>query len=156
VCASAQGRGPAGGGTVTLLERVFRDEWGRVLASLIGFLGDSTSRGGRQEAFAIGRALGPRRRSGDPGRAHDHGRNRAIDRIRRERTLAAKTRQLDVPEASEDTVFDDIRFQTSGSSSSSRAAIGARARRAVALTLRTLGGLTTEEIARAFLVAPAA
>jgi RNA polymerase sigma-70 factor, ECF subfamily len=64
-------------------------------------------------------------------------RNRAIDRIRRERTLAAKTRLLEVPEAVEhdieETTIPDERLE---------------------LTLRALGGLTTEEIAAAFLVTP--
>ena len=81
-------------------------------------------------------------------------RNRAIDRIRRDRTLAAKTRLLEVPEAVEDTMDERRPSPTSGSSSSSPAAIRRwPPRPQVALTLRTLGGLTTAEIARAFLVA---
>jgi RNA polymerase sigma-70 factor (ECF subfamily) len=79
-------------------------------------------------------------------------RNRAIDRIRRDRTLAAKVRQLDVQEAVEDTVdettFPDERLELLFTCCHPALALDAQ----VALTLRTLGGLTTEEIARAFLV----
>ena len=81
-------------------------------------------------------------------------RNRAIDRIRRERTLAAKTRLLEVPEAAEDErwtsrTIPDERLELIFTCC--HPALAAEAQ--VALTLRALGGLTTEEIARAFLVA---
>jgi RNA polymerase sigma-70 factor (ECF subfamily) len=80
------------------------------------------------------------------------GRNRAIDRIRRNRTLAEKTRLLDVPEAVEDqmdeTTFPDERLELVFTCCHPALATDAQ----VALTLRTLGGLTTEEIAHAFLV----
>jgi RNA polymerase sigma-70 factor, ECF subfamily len=79
-------------------------------------------------------------------------RNRAIDRIRRDRTLAAKTRLLDVPETTEDevdeTTIPDERLELVFTCCHPALALDAQ----VALTLRTLGGLTTEEIARAFLV----
>jgi RNA polymerase sigma-70 factor, ECF subfamily len=79
-------------------------------------------------------------------------RNRAIDRIRRDRTLAEKTRQLEVPERSEDvtddTTIPDERLELIFTCCHPALALDAQ----VALTLRTLGGLTTEEIARAFLV----
>jgi len=79
-------------------------------------------------------------------------RNRAIDRIRRERTLADKTRLLEVAEASEetmdDTVFTDERLELIFTCCHPALAVEAQ----VALTLRTLGGLSTDEIARAFLV----
>jgi RNA polymerase sigma-70 factor, ECF subfamily len=78
--------------------------------------------------------------------------NRAIDRIRRDRTLAAKTRLLDVPEAVEDAVDEteipDERLELVFTCCHPALALDAQ----VALTLRTLGGLSTEEIARAFLV----
>ena len=80
------------------------------------------------------------------------GRNRAIDRIRRDATLAAKTRLLEVPEAMEDEVdetpFPDERLELLFTCCHPALALDAQ----VALTLRTLGGLTTEEIAHAFLV----
>ncbi len=79
-------------------------------------------------------------------------RNRAIDRIRRDRTLAAKTRLLDPPEATEDdmeeTTIPDERLELVFTCCHPALALDAQ----VALTLRTLGGLSTEEIARAFLV----
>ena len=79
-------------------------------------------------------------------------RNRAIDRIRRDRTLAAKIRLLEVPEAAEDrvnaTTFPDERLELVFTCCHPALATEAQ----VALTLRTLGGLTTGEIARAFLV----
>ena len=81
------------------------------------------------------------------------GRNRAIDRIRRDRTLAAKTRLLEVPEADEDELPDDTdhpdeRLELLFTCCHPALALEAQ----VALTLRTLGGLSTDEIARAFLV----
>jgi RNA polymerase sigma-70 factor (ECF subfamily) len=79
-------------------------------------------------------------------------RNRALDRIRRDRTLAAKTRLLDVPETMEDdvdeTTIPDDRLELVFTCCHPALALDAQ----VALTLRTLGGLQTEEIARAFLV----
>jgi RNA polymerase sigma-70 factor (ECF subfamily) len=80
-------------------------------------------------------------------------RNRAIDRIRRDRTGAAKVRLLDRPEAVEDDVMEettipDERLELVFTCCHPSLALDAQ----VALTLRTLGGLTTEEIARAFLV----
>jgi RNA polymerase sigma-70 factor (ECF subfamily) len=80
-------------------------------------------------------------------------RNRAIDRIRRDRTFAEKVRLLDVPETTEDdldeTTIPDERLELVFTCC--HPALGLDAQ--VALTLRTLGGLSTEEIARAFLVA---
>jgi RNA polymerase sigma-70 factor, ECF subfamily len=79
-------------------------------------------------------------------------RNRAIDRIRRERTLAVKTQLLEAPGAKEDEMEDatipDERLELVFTCCHPALALDAQ----VALTLRTLGGLTTEEIARAFLV----
>src|SRR6185295_1376105 len=79
-------------------------------------------------------------------------RNRAIDRLRRERTLAAKTRLLEVPEAVEDemdeTTIPDERLELVFTCCHPALELDAQ----VALTLRTLGGLRTEEIAHAFLV----
>ena len=93
-------RGAPGRGVVTELEQAFRDHWGRVLAALVGLLGDvDLAEEAAQEAFAVAAARWPR--DGVPGRPADWlvatARNRAIDRIRRDRTLAAKTRLLEVP-----------------------------------------------------------
>ncbi len=137
------------------LDQVFRDEWGRVLAALIGFLGDfDLAEEAAQEAFAIAAERWPATGAPDNPRAWlvTTARNRAIDRIRRERVLAAKTRLLDVPEATEDEVDDttipDERLELIFTCCHPSLALDAQ----VALTLRTLGGLTNEEIARAFLV----
>jgi RNA polymerase sigma-70 factor, ECF subfamily len=79
-------------------------------------------------------------------------RNRAIDRIRRERTLAAKLPLLDVRETVEagldETTMRDERLELLFTCCHPALAMEAQ----VALTLRTLGGLSTDEIARAFLV----
>src|SRR3954471_12771972 len=88
-----------------LVEQAFRDHWGYVLAALIGFLGDfDVAEEAAQEAFAIAAARWPR--DGGPAKPATWlvttARNRAIDRIRRDRTLAEKTHLLDVPEAVED------------------------------------------------------
>jgi RNA polymerase sigma-70 factor, ECF subfamily len=137
------------------LERTFRDEWGRVLAILIGFLGDfQLAEEAAQEAFAAAAERWPRDGTPSNPRAWlvTTARNRAIDRLRRDRTLAAKTRQLEVPEAVEDTVDEtaipDERLELIFTCCHPALALDAQ----VALTLRTLGGLGTDEIARAFLV----
>jgi len=126
-----------------------------VLAALIGFLGDfDLAEEAAQEAFAIAAARWPREGTPENPRAWlvTTARNRAIDRIRRDRTLAAKTRLLDVPEATEDemdeTTIPDERLELIFTCCHPALALDAQ----VALTLRTLGGLSTEEIARAFLV----
>jgi RNA polymerase sigma-70 factor, ECF subfamily len=79
-------------------------------------------------------------------------RNRAIDRLRRDRTLAEKTRLLDRPEPVEDavdeTTIPDERLELVFTCCHPALALDAQ----VALTLRTLGGLSSEDIARAFLV----
>jgi RNA polymerase sigma-70 factor, ECF subfamily len=140
---------------VVALDQVFRDEWGRVLAGLIGFLGDfDLAEEAAQEAFALAAERWPR--DGTPANPRawlvTTARNRAIDRIRRDRTLAAKTRLLDVPEPVEDnvdeTTIPDERLELVFTCCHPALALDAQ----VALTLRTLGGLQTEEIARAFLV----
>ena len=98
-------------------------------------------------------------RDGDPanptGWLITTARNRAIDRIRRERTLAVKTEQLerDLRDRSEETMddratFPDERLELIFTCCHPALALDAQ----VGLTLRTLGGLSTEEIARAFLV----
>ena len=126
-----------------------------MLASLVGFLGDfDLAEEAAQEAFAVAAERWPR--DGVPANPGAWlmvtARNRAIDRIRRERTLAEKTRQLEVPEVTmdelDDTVIEDERLELIFTCC--HPALAAEAQ--VALTLRALGGLSTEEIARAFIV----
>jgi RNA polymerase sigma-70 factor, ECF subfamily len=138
------------------LDQAFREEWGRVLAALIGFLGDfDRAEEATQEAFAI--AAQRWARDGPPTNPGawlvTTARNRAINRLRRERTLAAKTKLLEVSHSSEEdpetTAFPDERLELIFTCCHPALATDAQ----VALTLRTLGGLSTEQIARAFLVA---
>jgi RNA polymerase sigma-70 factor (ECF subfamily) len=141
-----------------MLEQVFRDEWGRVLASLVGFLGDiELAEDAAQDAFATAAERWPR--DGIPanptGWLITAARNRAIDHIRRQRTLAAKTEQLEreLRDGSEEAMdeaatFPDERLELIFTCCHPALALDAQ----VGLTLRTLGGLSTEEIARAFLV----
>jgi len=142
---------------VAILEQAFRDQWGRVLAAMIGFLGDfELAEEATQEAFAIAAERWPR--DGAPANAGawllTTARNRAINRVRRDRTLAAKTRLLEAPPATEETTeeatFRDERLELIFTCCHPALATDAQ----VALTLRTLGGLSTDEIARAFLVPP--
>jgi RNA polymerase sigma-70 factor, ECF subfamily len=130
-----------------------------VLASLIGFLGDfDLAEEAAQDAFAI--AAERWRRDGIPENPRawlvTTARNRAVDRIRRERTLAVKTRLLELPDSTEmhetdDRAIADERLELIFTCCHPALALDAQ----VALTLRTLGGLTAEEIARAFLVSDA-
>jgi RNA polymerase sigma-70 factor (ECF subfamily) len=140
---------------VETLDRVFRDEWGRVLAALIGFLGDfDLAEEAAQDAFAIAAERWPREGTPASPRAWlvTTARNRAIDRIRRTRMHAEKTRLLEVPQATEDelddTAIPDERLELLFTCCHPALSLEAQ----VALTLRTLGGLTTDEIARSFLV----
>jgi RNA polymerase sigma-70 factor, ECF subfamily len=111
-------------------------------------------RRGSRQAFAIAAERWPR--DGAPANPRawltTTARNRAIDRLRRDRTLAAKTRLLDVPETREDDLDEatipDERLELVFTCCHPALALDAQ----VALTLRTLGGLTTDEIARGFLV----
>ena len=140
---------------VAPLEQVFRDQWGRVLATLIGLLGDfDLAEEAAQEAFAVAAERWPR--EGIPANPSawliSTGRNRAIDRLRRDQTLTRKTALLRQQAATEgpmtETTFPDERLELIFTCCHPALAVEAQ----VALTLRTLGGLTTGEIARAFLV----
>jgi RNA polymerase sigma-70 factor (ECF subfamily) len=143
---------------VQVLERVFREQWGRVLAALIGFLGDfDLAEEAAQEAFAIAAARWPREGTpANPGAwLITTARNRAINRIHREQALAAKTRLLAAEQTRQaemdeldDTAFPDQRLELLFTCCHPALAMPAQ----VALTLRALGGLTTQEIAYAFLV----
>jgi RNA polymerase sigma-70 factor, ECF subfamily len=121
----------------------------------VGFVGDfDLAEEAAQDAFAAAAERWPR--DGPPPNPGAWltitARNRAIDRLRRDRMLAEKTRLLDVPEAVEDEmeerIFPDDRLELIFTCCHPSLALDSQ----VALTLRALGGLTTGEIARAFLV----
>ena len=128
-----------------------------MLASLVGFLGDfDLAEEAAQEAFTIAAQRWPAAGMPDNPRAWliATARNRAIDRLRRSRTLAAKAEQLEVREAVseelDESVIPDERLELLFTCCHPALATEAQ----VALTLRSLGGLSTDEIARAFLVPP--
>lgn len=137
------------------ITRAFRDEWGRVVATLIRTTGDwDLAEECAQDAFA--QALERWTRDGIP-RAPGAwlttvARNRALDRLRRDKTRAAKYEELatmtdaDEPGAQPAIVDDRLRLIFT----CCHPALPLEAR--VALTLRTLAGLSTAEIARAFFV----
>ena len=140
------------------LDEAFRRDWGRVVATLIGVTGDwDLAEEAAQEAFAS--ALTAWRRDGVPAQPRawliTTARNRAVDRIRRERVGAAKMREaafLNEPDAvsaaAVDTSIPDDRLRLIFTCCHPALAFEAQ----VALALRTLCGLTTAEIARSFLV----
>jgi RNA polymerase sigma-70 factor (ECF subfamily) len=145
-----------GGVASERLETVFREEWSRVLATLIGVLGDfELAEDALQDAIATALERWPR--DGTPEKPGAWlvatARNRAIDRIRRERTLARKTEllqrlaELETDDDSDEPVPDE---RLSLIFTCCHPALAPEAQ--VALTLRAVGGLTTTEIARAFLV----
>jgi RNA polymerase sigma-70 factor, ECF subfamily len=131
----------------------FRDEWGQVVATLIGVTGDwDLAEECAAEAFAT--ALTTWERDGVPRRPGawltTTARNRALDRLRREKVGAEKLRELAFldhgAEPPEEIPDDRLRLIFT----CCHPALAFEAR--VALTLRTLTGLTTAEIARAFMV----
>ncbi|HEV3360498.1 MAG TPA: RNA polymerase sigma factor [Pseudonocardiaceae bacterium] len=132
--------------------QAFRAEWGRVVATLIGTTGDwELAEECAQEAFA--KALQRWPTEGVPRKPGAWlttvARNQATDRLRRRGVEAAKLRELTVPEpdAAVEEIPDD-RLRLIFTCCHPALAMDAR----IALTLRTLAGLTTAEIARAFLV----
>jgi RNA polymerase sigma-70 factor (ECF subfamily) len=146
-----------------VVDRLFREESGRAVATLIRVLGDfDLAEEAVQEAFIVALERWPRDGlPANPGAwITTTARNRAIDRLRRARVLATKTQELGrqaaidaelaagEPGAQEDEMpIADDRLRLIFTCCHPALAIEAR----VALTLRTLGGLTTPEIARAFL-----
>lgn len=142
-----------------LIDDIFSREWGRVLAALIGVLGDfELAEDAAQEAFVRAAERWPRDGVPDAPVAWlvRTGRNVAVDRLRREQTLRAKTRLLQADNQA--TTVDEIDLDDSTIGDERLQLVfmcchPALAREAqVALTLRALGGLTTAEIGRAFLV----
>jgi RNA polymerase sigma-70 factor (ECF subfamily) len=128
-----------------------------VLAALIGYFGDfDLAEDAAAEAFAIAAQRWPSDGVPDNPAAWlvTTARHRAIDRLRRDRVLAAKLRLLAAQPDAEDrmdtTAIPDERLELIFMCCHPALAVEAQ----VALTLRAVGGLSTEEIARAFLVPP--
>jgi RNA polymerase sigma-70 factor (ECF subfamily) len=139
---------------VTPVERVFREEYGRVVATLISDLRDiDLAEDALQDALAAALEAWPR--TGVPQNPGAWltvtARRRAIDRLRRERRLAELVTQLEQETeepVDDDTTIPDERLQLLFTCCHPALAPEAQ----VALTLRLVGGLTTAEIARAFIV----
>jgi RNA polymerase sigma-70 factor (ECF subfamily) len=149
------------------VERAFRDEWGGIVATLIRRTGDwDLAEDCASEAFAEALRVWPR--DGVPRRPGAWlttvARNRAVDRLRRLRRgtelldevgrdpLRREGVEMDDCEREDERGIEDDRLRLIFTCCHPSLAIEAR----VALTLRTLAGLTTTEIARAFLVEEAA
>jgi RNA polymerase sigma-70 factor, ECF subfamily len=139
----------------TAVDRLFREHFGRAVAALIRAVGDwDLAEESVQEAFATAAERWPR-----DGVPRDPAawviavaRNRAIDRLRRERALRAR-----LPALADEPSSQDVPVATSVSDERLRLiftcchpALAPEAQ--VALTLRLLGGLSTAEVAHAFLV----
>ncbi|HEX8953200.1 MAG TPA: sigma-70 family RNA polymerase sigma factor, partial [Polyangia bacterium] len=143
------------------VDRLYREEWGRILATLIRLVGDfDVAEEAAQEAFALAVEAWEREPPRNP-RAWivQTARHKAIDRLRRRARFAEKAAALAAEEedevgrtldddADEEAPVRDERLRLIFTCCHPALAVEAQ----VALTLRTLCGLGTEEIARAFLV----
>jgi RNA polymerase sigma-70 factor, ECF subfamily len=146
--------------TDAAIARAFREEGPAILATLIRHVGDfQLAEDALQDAFGAAVATWPRDGVPDNPAAWitTTARRRAIDRLRRERALADRVRRLAVlaqrdsqgpDEEPEDDVVGDDRLRLMFTCCHPALAMEAR----VALTLKSLGGLTTAEVAHAFLV----
>jgi RNA polymerase sigma-70 factor (ECF subfamily) len=137
------------------VDAAYRDEWGQVVATLIGLTKDwDLAEDCTQEAFATALTIWPR--DGIPDRPGawltTTARNRAIDRLRRDAAGRTKLGELAVLAREPDEPLDefpDERLRLIFTCCHPALPFDAR----VALTLRTLCGLSTSEIAKAFLTA---
>jgi RNA polymerase sigma-70 factor, ECF subfamily len=141
------------------IEQIYREESARILATLIRLLGDfDLAEEAMQEAFAAALTRWPRERPPTNPRAWlvSAGRNKAVDLLRRRASFDAKRGELErltglaaqAADEPEDTMLSDDRLRLIFTCC--HPALSQEAQ--VPLTLRTLCGLSTEEIARAFLV----
>ncbi|HEX5201199.1 MAG TPA: RNA polymerase sigma factor [Actinoplanes sp.] len=141
------------------VEAVFREEWGRLLATLVRTLGD-LDLAEEVAADAVAAALQRWPRDGVPDRPAawllTTARHRAVDLLRRDRVLAAKLALLQVeadryqpppPQTADPDELPDERLHLFFTCCHPALALEAQ----TALTLNCLGGLTTAEVARAFL-----
>jgi RNA polymerase sigma-70 factor (ECF subfamily) len=146
--------------TDRVVEEVYRSDWGRILATLIALFKDfELAEEAAQEAFAA--AVDQWRTSGIPDSPRawiiQTARHKIIDRIRRQNrftqvvdSITVLTDRTSEPHYESAEIPDD-RLRLMFTCCHPALALEAQ----IALTLRTLGGLQTDEIARAFLVAPA-
>ena len=152
---------PSGAEVDAAVGAAFTAEWGRIVATMIRLTGDwELAEECAQDAFT--QALTSWRRDGVPRRPGawltTTARNRAVDRLRRAQTGEMKQRESEMARADDqehdwgldgdDSGIEDDRLRLIFTCCHPALALEAQ----VALTLRTLAGLTTEEIARAFLV----
>src|SRR5216683_3987187 len=145
------------------VEELYRSEFGRILATLIRLLGDfDLAEDAVQEAFAAALEQWPRDGIPREPRAWivSTARHKAIDRMRRDSSFNQKREEIlrqliteAIPESEglDDSAVPDERLRLIFTCC--HPALAAEAQ--IALSLRTLCGLTTEEIARAFLAPPA-
>jgi RNA polymerase sigma-70 factor (ECF subfamily) len=142
----------------TAIERIFREEYGRVVAVLVRRFGDiDLAEEAVQDAFAL--AVQRWTTDGLPpspaGWLITTARNRIIDRLRREASRDERHTQAMLMhgqgDVGEEDVVDDDRLRLLFTCCHPALALNVQ----VALTLRLLGGLTTDDIARAFLTPPA-
>lgn len=148
------------------VDRVYRSDWGRIVATLIGHFGDfEIAEEAAQEAFTA--AVNQWRHDGVPASPRawivQTAKHKAIDRLRRRTRIKEKLDayaesgliptveepDYDIINESDEIADDRLRLIFT----CCHPALAPEAQ--IALTLRTLGGLTTDEIARAFLVPPA-
>src|SRR6266436_426224 len=146
--------------TPSEIEKLFRDEAGRALATLIRLVGDfDLAQDALQDAFAVALERWPHEEPPSNPRAWlvNVGRNKAIDRVRRQIAFRGKQDQLTheielnascPDEAHEQATFDDDMLRLIFTCCHPAFATEVQ----VALTLRTICGLTTAQVARAFLV----
>jgi RNA polymerase sigma-70 factor (ECF subfamily) len=147
------------------IDHFYREESGRILASLIKLLGDfDLAEEAMQDAFAVAIAQWPSQGLPSNPRAWIVGtaRHKALDRIRRRANFESKRSELlndeglsgrfqshdDIEAEASDTKVNDERLRLIFTCCHPALALDLQ----IALTLRTLCGLSTEEIARAFLV----
>jgi RNA polymerase sigma-70 factor, ECF subfamily len=143
------------------VDEVYRSDWGRIVATLIRLFNDfEVAEEAAQEAFAV--AVNQWRTSGIPEAPRawiiQTARHKAIDRMRRRTRLAEAVQSMSasgLSQAVEEPDYDSAEIPDDRLKlmfTCCHPALGLEAQ--VALTLRTLGGLETDEIARAFLVPP--
>jgi len=143
---------------LTAIEEIFRSDWGRLLSALIHLLGDfDVAEEALQEAFAIAVTEWADGVPRNPSAwLYGTARHKAIDRLRRQSRFAEKQTELAAmtpasvafSESAQESAVPDERLRLIFTCCHPALQEDAQ----VALTLRTLCGLTTEEIARAFLV----